>query len=61
MAWTCDSWRSDAYDPSVDGPRVEPVVTYNGVTMYPAWFARTNPLAVYNEDEWSDLGLDDWA
>jgi len=57
MAWTCDSWRSDAYDPAVDG---EPV-TLDGVTLYPAWFRKRSPLAIYNEDEWSDLGLDDWA
>jgi len=55
-----DSWRSDAFDPAVDGEPIVPVVTYNGVTLYPAWFAK--PMAwVIKEDDWSDLGLDDWA
>jgi len=60
MAWTVDSWRSDAYDPAVDGEPLMPVVKINGATLYPAWFDKRNAWTI-REDDWSDLGLDDWA
>lgn len=56
-----DSWRSDAHDPAHDEPLpVEPVLTYNGVRIYPAWNSRRNAWQV-QEAQYGDLGLDDWA